>query len=84
MVKLYFSQSIFDTLIRTFSLVDYFNLYYKAAKLSVHSLFSNSIFNFRQLEIYQSLTDDNMVLANDTNEFESSSKDLGENESKLR
>ena len=74
---------MFDTLIRTFSLVDYFNLY-KAAKLSVHSLFSNSIFNFRQLEIYQSLTDDNMVLVNDTNEFEISSKDLGKNGSKLR
>ena len=84
LVKLYFSQGVFDTFIRTFSLTDYLNLYNIAVKLSIYSLFSNSIFNFRQLETYQSLTDDNMTLVNDINEFEGSSIDLGKCESKLR
>jgi len=86
LVKLYFSQGMIDSLSKSFSLSDYSYLYSLAVKLSIYSLYS-SYSLFRNLEMtnnYQSLSNDNIISANESNYFGGSDVDLGSCEAKLR
>ena len=92
LVKVYFMQGLLNSISKTFTLSDIYYFYNIFVKISVKQLLTVKVNSLRNLQKFddfssinfQSLSSDNFIKINATNDFEGGEVDLGECENKLR